>query len=149
MSKFEGLKGRHFYGRPRAALSLATPLGGKHTALTLSLSQLKQCSSEAYAWVRILRENLLIVLSLIKFLCIFRPRSPSKFFHCPGKTEIPGWGRTGTGVPADALASPICVMKKVQTLLVIFSASNFHVKWRLLVSFSCEVVRLEVANSYS
>jgi len=26
VSKFEGWKGRHFYGRPRAALSLATPL---------------------------------------------------------------------------------------------------------------------------
>jgi len=26
LSKFEGWKGRHFYGRPRAALSLATPL---------------------------------------------------------------------------------------------------------------------------
>jgi len=26
VSKFEGWKGRHFYGRPRVALSLATPL---------------------------------------------------------------------------------------------------------------------------
>jgi len=39
--KFEGWKGRHFYGRPRAALSLATPLiywqGINRSMLSLTL----------------------------------------------------------------------------------------------------------------
>jgi len=34
VSKFEGWKGRHFYGRPRAVLSLATPL---QTAVTTAV----------------------------------------------------------------------------------------------------------------
>ena len=36
VSKFEGLKGRHFNGRPRAALSLAAPLAISHCFLTRS-----------------------------------------------------------------------------------------------------------------
>jgi len=34
VSKCEGLKGRHFYGRPRAALRLATPLAARTSSRT-------------------------------------------------------------------------------------------------------------------
>jgi len=37
VSKFEGWKGRYFYGRPRAALGLATPLGSRSGSLRKAL----------------------------------------------------------------------------------------------------------------
>ena len=39
VSKFEGWKGRHFYGRPRAALSLATPPVPCYCGVCLNLAR--------------------------------------------------------------------------------------------------------------
>jgi len=46
VSTFEGWKGRHFYGRPRAALSLATPL---FVANGLILCMFQSSSGSAWA----------------------------------------------------------------------------------------------------
>jgi len=57
--------------------------GGKHTALALSLSQLKQCSSKPYAWVRILRENLLVLCVHSLNFYVVSARAPGKIFSLP------------------------------------------------------------------
>jgi len=54
-----------------------------HTALTLSLSQLKQCSSKPYVWERILRENLLILCVHSLNFYVFSPPVPGKIFSLP------------------------------------------------------------------
>ena len=47
VSKFEGWKGRHSYGRPRAALSLATPLAAHEMNRTLGKQVIRSVSVRA------------------------------------------------------------------------------------------------------
>ena len=49
---------------------------------TFSLSQLKQCSFKPYAWVRILRENLILCVHSLNFY-VFSAPVPGKIFSLP------------------------------------------------------------------
>ena len=147
---FGVLAKRHFVLNPNVsrrdcyAYSITGTNGGKHIALTLSLSQLKQCTSKPYAWVRTLRENLLILRVPSSNVYVFCAPTPGKMFSLPrsGSPSITTsqihfrsvltWSRKHSySVP---IASSICL--KLKVLLVSAKFELVHMQY-LWIQWNC------------